>query len=205
MLNDLFQSDDGGWLQDAAVSAFPSGTRLRRLMVPPGSGTAIVDLSVPGPADGDLAGMAAQLVWTLASTSYMRQPIEAVRLDVNGKPWSPPGATDVVQSLGAYPQPALDPRSHQFLYYLNSQGAARMIRGPGSPAAVVPGDVLVGDDEGVIVIPAALVDEVLADAERQEHEDAWVAERVADGAPVDGLFPMDAAWRARYEAAHRER
>lgn len=67
-------------------------------------------------------------------------------------------------------------------------------------AAVVPGDVLVGDDDGVLVIPAALVDEVLGDAEQQEREDAWVAARVAEGHPVDGLFPMDATWRARYEA-----
>jgi 5-oxopent-3-ene-1,2,5-tricarboxylate decarboxylase / 2-hydroxyhepta-2,4-diene-1,7-dioate isomerase len=67
-------------------------------------------------------------------------------------------------------------------------------------AAVVPGDVLVGDDDGLIVIPAALVGEVLVDAERQEAEDAWIAARVAEGAPVDGLFPMNVAWRARFEA-----
>jgi len=66
-------------------------------------------------------------------------------------------------------------------------------------AAVVPGDVMVGDDDGVLVIPAALVTEVLADAERQEREDAWVARQVAQGHPVRGLFPMDAQWRARYE------
>lgn len=67
-------------------------------------------------------------------------------------------------------------------------------------AAVVPGDVLVGDDDGVLVIPAGLAGEVLEDAERQEQEDAWVAARVAEGNPVRGLFPMDAAWRERYTA-----
>jgi regulator of RNase E activity RraA len=67
-------------------------------------------------------------------------------------------------------------------------------------AAVVPGDVIVGDDDGVLVIPAALLAKVLADAEHQEQEDAWVARRVAEGHPVDGLFPMDAARRAQYEA-----
>jgi regulator of RNase E activity RraA len=66
---------------------------------------------------------------------------------------------------------------------------------------VQPGDVIVGDGDGVIVIPPALVDEVLAEAEAQEAEDAWVAEQVAAGASVDGLFPMNAEWRARYEAA----
>ena len=71
-------------------------------------------------------------------------------------------------------------------------------------AAVQPGDVIVGDGDGVIVIPPPLLDEVLAEAETQEREDAWVAEQVARGESVDGLFPMDAEWRARYEAAHRQ-
>ena len=68
-------------------------------------------------------------------------------------------------------------------------------------AAVQPGDVIVGDGDGVIVIPPALAEEVLAEAETQDREDAWVAEQVAAGASVDGLFPMNAEWRARYEQA----
>ncbi|MDO8144605.1 fumarylacetoacetate hydrolase family protein [Isoptericola sp. 178] len=67
-------------------------------------------------------------------------------------------------------------------------------------AAVQPGDVVVGDRDGALVIPAALVEEVLAEAEEAEAADAFVARQVAEGAPVDGLFPMDAHWRARYEA-----
>ncbi|MFC5790968.1 fumarylacetoacetate hydrolase family protein [Agromyces tardus] len=66
-------------------------------------------------------------------------------------------------------------------------------------AAVQPGDVIVGDGDGVIVIPPALVEEVVAEAITQEQEDAWVAEQVAGGASVDGLFPMNADWRRRYE------
>lgn len=65
-------------------------------------------------------------------------------------------------------------------------------------AAVVPGDVVVGDEDGVIVIPAALVAEVAVEAAEQEAEDAWVAEQVARGARIDGLFPPNAEWRARY-------
>ncbi|MEL7977502.1 fumarylacetoacetate hydrolase family protein [Isoptericola sp. F-RaC21] len=67
-------------------------------------------------------------------------------------------------------------------------------------AAVQPGDVVVGDGDGVLVIPPALVEDVLAEAEAQEAADAWVARQVAAGAPVDGLFPMNAEWRARYDA-----
>ncbi|MFS0911640.1 fumarylacetoacetate hydrolase family protein [Microbacterium sp. 179-I 3D2 NHS] len=67
-------------------------------------------------------------------------------------------------------------------------------------ATVQPGDVIVGDADGVIVIPPHLVEEVVDDALAQEVEDAWIAEQVAAGHPVDGLFPMNADWRAKYEA-----
>jgi len=68
-------------------------------------------------------------------------------------------------------------------------------------ATVLPGDIIVGDDDGVIVIPAAMAEEVVDAALAQEAEDAWIAEQVAAGHPVDGLFPMNAEWRARYEEA----
>jgi 5-oxopent-3-ene-1,2,5-tricarboxylate decarboxylase/2-hydroxyhepta-2,4-diene-1,7-dioate isomerase len=64
---------------------------------------------------------------------------------------------------------------------------------------VQPGDVVVGDSDGVLVIPPALAEEVADAALAQEDEDAWVAEQVAAGHPVEGLFPMNAQWRAEYE------
>ncbi|WP_022890788.1 fumarylacetoacetate hydrolase family protein [Agromyces italicus] len=67
-------------------------------------------------------------------------------------------------------------------------------------AAVQPGDVIVGDGDGVIVIPPQLVAEVAAEAAEQERQDAYVARQVAGGAAVDGLFPMNAEWLARYHA-----
>lgn len=67
-------------------------------------------------------------------------------------------------------------------------------------ATVQPGDIVVGDSDGVIVIPPSLAAEVADAALAQEVEDTWVAEQVAAGHPVDGLFPMNAEWRARYEA-----
>jgi regulator of RNase E activity RraA len=70
-------------------------------------------------------------------------------------------------------------------------------------AAVEPGDVIVGDGDGVIVIPPSLAWEVAREAAAQEAEDEWVAKQVAAGASVDGLFPMNAEWRARYEAERR--
>lgn len=71
-------------------------------------------------------------------------------------------------------------------------------------AAVQPGDIIMGDDDGVIVIPPALLEDVARESAAQEAEDAWVAEQVKKGAPVDGLFPMNAEWRARYEAEQAE-
>lgn len=63
---------------------------------------------------------------------------------------------------------------------------------------VLPGDVVVGDADGVIVIPPTLVEEVVDAALAQEDEDAWIAARVAEGHPIEGLFPLNPEWRARY-------
>jgi len=70
---------------------------------------------------------------------------------------------------------------------------------------VVPGDIIVGDADGVIVIPPTLAEEVVDATLAQEDEDAWVADQVRAGHPVDGLFPMNAAWRERYDAERAQR
>ena len=64
---------------------------------------------------------------------------------------------------------------------------------------VQPGDVIVGDDDGVIVIPPHLFEEVVNDAWEQERQDGWVFDQVKDGNPVDGLFPPVGEWKQRYE------
>jgi regulator of RNase E activity RraA len=66
--------------------------------------------------------------------------------------------------------------------------------------AVVPGDVIVGDDEGVVVVPAAIVDAVAAEAAQQELEEEWGMERVAAGETTDGAFPITPARRPEFEA-----
>lgn len=65
--------------------------------------------------------------------------------------------------------------------------------------AVFPGDVLVGDGEGVIVVPRHLAREVATDAAEQEKIEQFVIEEVRKGAPVIGTYPPTEAVRARYQ------
>ena len=67
-------------------------------------------------------------------------------------------------------------------------------------ASVQPGDVIVGDADGIVVIPPSLVAEVVEDAIEQEREEEFIAEMVRSGEKIDGLFPLNAAWKERYRA-----
>jgi 5-oxopent-3-ene-1,2,5-tricarboxylate decarboxylase / 2-hydroxyhepta-2,4-diene-1,7-dioate isomerase len=67
-------------------------------------------------------------------------------------------------------------------------------------ALVMPGDVIVGDAEGVVVVPAALAEEVAHDALEQEAEETFAFERVQAGESSIGLFPLSDERRAEYEA-----
>ena len=72
-------------------------------------------------------------------------------------------------------------------------------------APVFPGDVLVGDADGVIVIPAGIADEIAAEAVEMTAFEDFVTERVRGGQATIGLYPptdernLDAfkAWRAQ--------
>jgi 5-oxopent-3-ene-1,2,5-tricarboxylate decarboxylase/2-hydroxyhepta-2,4-diene-1,7-dioate isomerase len=66
-------------------------------------------------------------------------------------------------------------------------------------AAVQPGDVIVGDADGVLVIPPHLIEELVADAIEQERQETFIAEMVGAGEGVDGLYPMNPEWKARYQ------
>jgi len=66
--------------------------------------------------------------------------------------------------------------------------------------AVFPDDLIVADDDGAVVIPAALVDEVVALALEQEQLEAWIMQEIARGVPLPGLYPPSAETKARYEA-----
>jgi regulator of RNase E activity RraA len=65
--------------------------------------------------------------------------------------------------------------------------------------AVYPGDVMVGDGDGVVCIPRHLATEVAEAAARQEHLEEYLLTRVQAGAPLRGTYPPDAATRSAYE------
>lgn len=56
--------------------------------------------------------------------------------------------------------------------------------------AVFPGDVMVGDDDGVMVIPAHLADQVAEQARNMELYEAYVTEKIAEGRSIIGLYPL---------------
>ena len=66
--------------------------------------------------------------------------------------------------------------------------------------AVFPGDVLVVDDDGAVLIPAALLDEILVLAPEQERLESWIMRQVEQGAALPGLYPPNAENKARYLA-----
>lgn len=69
--------------------------------------------------------------------------------------------------------------------------------------AIFPDDVIMVDDDGAVVIPAALVDEVVEAALEQERLEAWIMDEVAKDVPLPGLYPPNEATKARYEASKR--
>jgi regulator of RNase E activity RraA len=66
--------------------------------------------------------------------------------------------------------------------------------------AVFPNDVIVADDDGAVLIPAALLDDVVASAVEQETLEGWIMREVERGASLPGLYPPDEATQARYQA-----
>jgi len=65
-------------------------------------------------------------------------------------------------------------------------------------ATVQPGDIIVADADGILVIPPAIAEELADDCIRQEQEETFIFEMVRQGNSVDGLYPMNKEWQARY-------
>ncbi|MCP5283182.1 MAG: ribonuclease activity regulator RraA [Rhodoferax sp.] len=66
--------------------------------------------------------------------------------------------------------------------------------------AVFPNDVIVVDNDGAVLIPQAMVDEVASAAVEQELLEGWIMTQVDAGVPLPGLYPPNAENKARYDA-----
>lgn len=68
---------------------------------------------------------------------------------------------------------------------------------------VRPGDVIVGDDDGVVVLPRAVTAEIAQAAREQDELEAFVLEKIRAGSPIVGVYPPNDATWAEFDAARR--
>ncbi len=66
--------------------------------------------------------------------------------------------------------------------------------------AIFPGDVIVADGDGAVLIPKAMVAQVIEAGAEQELLEAWLLSEVKAGAKLPGLYPPNEETRMRYEA-----
>ncbi|UOD51689.1 ribonuclease activity regulator RraA [Orrella daihaiensis] len=64
--------------------------------------------------------------------------------------------------------------------------------------AVFPGDVVVVDQDGAVLIPAALLHEVVSQSVEQERLEGWIMGRIEDGESLPGLYPPNEENLLRY-------
>ncbi|HKB97010.1 MAG TPA: hypothetical protein VKB94_09175, partial [Rhizomicrobium sp.] len=71
--------------------------------------------------------------------------------------------------------------------------------------AIFPGDTIVADGDGAVVIPQALLAEVTELAAEQEMQESWIMGEVEKGVPLPGLYPPNDETKARYAAWRKEK
>lgn len=70
---------------------------------------------------------------------------------------------------------------------------------------VIPGDILVGDTTGILVIPAAIADKVVNTALEHDEQEQFQRELLLKGESIYGVYPMNDATRKRFEEWKRKR
>ena len=65
--------------------------------------------------------------------------------------------------------------------------------------AVYPDDIVVVDDDGAVLIPAALLEDVVRVAPEQERMETWIMDEVTNGAKLPGLYPPNEENLKRYK------
>jgi len=66
--------------------------------------------------------------------------------------------------------------------------------------AVFPGDIVIADPDGVVVLPIAIAEEVARDAVEQDRLEAYVRERIEGGDSIVGVYPPNDDTKAAYQA-----
>ena len=66
--------------------------------------------------------------------------------------------------------------------------------------AVFPGDTIVADGDGAVVIPQAMLTEIVELAAEQETQESWIMGEIEKGVPLPGLYPPNEETKARYAA-----
>ncbi|HEX5130711.1 MAG TPA: ribonuclease activity regulator RraA [Usitatibacter sp.] len=69
--------------------------------------------------------------------------------------------------------------------------------------AVFPDDWVVVDDDGAVLVPQAMIEEICTLAPEQERLEGWIMSEVEKGASLPGLYPPNAENRSRYEASKK--
>jgi regulator of RNase E activity RraA len=70
---------------------------------------------------------------------------------------------------------------------------------------VVPGDILVGDSTGILVIPAAIAEKVANTALEHDEQEEFQRELLLKGESIYGVYPMNPATRKRFEEWRKSR
>ena len=71
--------------------------------------------------------------------------------------------------------------------------------------AIFPGDVIVADDDGAVVIPQAMVEFVAHEGAEHELYESWVVGEVENGVKLPGLYPPNDDAKARYAGWRKSR
>ena len=70
---------------------------------------------------------------------------------------------------------------------------------------VYPGDLIVGDDDGVVVCPQAIAEEIIKEAVDEEDREVFMREAVEQGVPVNDIHPLSTEMEAKYEGWRESR
>jgi regulator of RNase E activity RraA len=95
----------------------------------------------------------------------------------------------------AYQRQAVPPPSFGYL-----QAAEAQVPIGCADIAVYPGDVVVGDADGIVIVPARLANQIAQQAWEQTEYETFASEEVARGRSVIGLYPPTDASRADFDA-----